>query len=294
MNIAVLSDIHGNHIALRECLNYLENKGIDVYCFLGDYTGEFPGIEQTMKMLYDLRCSNKCYFLRGNKENYQLDELGEDYPEWDAYPSTIGMLRYAHKHLSKEDVEFFNSLPITMTVKTEGMPDIVICHGSPRKVNEKFASNEQSRKEVVSETGVEYIVCGHTHYKMETKFENTFIWNPGSVGASCDAPFSYRFMIIHDSDGKWVPEFITLEADTEQIVNQMKASGLYEEAPYWTRFTELLVTGKCGKYTHGTMLNRAMEICSEANGECDWPMIPEECYEVAYNEILNEYNSLRA
>ncbi len=33
MNIAVLSDIHGNHIALRECLNFLESKDIDAYCF---------------------------------------------------------------------------------------------------------------------------------------------------------------------------------------------------------------------------------------------------------------------
>ena len=54
MEIAVLSDIHGNYIALETCLDYLKDKGIDVYCFLGDYTGEFPGIDQTMKILYDL------------------------------------------------------------------------------------------------------------------------------------------------------------------------------------------------------------------------------------------------
>ena len=58
--------------------------------------------------------------------------------------------------------EFFNSLPITATVKTEGMPDIVICHGSPRNVSEKFANNPQSLMEVVSETPAEYIICGHT------------------------------------------------------------------------------------------------------------------------------------
>ena len=71
MNIAVLSDIHGNHIALEACLDYLKDKDIDAYCFLGDYTGEFPGIQQTMKMLYYLREKKQCYFLRGNKENYQ-------------------------------------------------------------------------------------------------------------------------------------------------------------------------------------------------------------------------------
>ena len=28
MNIAVLSDIHGNHVALETCLNYLKDKNI--------------------------------------------------------------------------------------------------------------------------------------------------------------------------------------------------------------------------------------------------------------------------
>lgn len=39
MNIAVLSDIHGNHIALEACMEYLEKQDIDAYCFLGDYVG---------------------------------------------------------------------------------------------------------------------------------------------------------------------------------------------------------------------------------------------------------------
>ena len=72
MNIAVLSDIHGNYIALKACIDYLEDKSIDAFCFLGDYTGEFPGIEQTMKTLYELRDTKKCYFIKGNKENYIL------------------------------------------------------------------------------------------------------------------------------------------------------------------------------------------------------------------------------
>ena len=282
MNIAVLSDIHGNDIALKSCLEYLKDKNIDTYCFLGDYTGELPGIEKTMKMLYDLRDSHKCYFLRGNKENYQLDDLGKEYPEWDDYPSTIGMLRYANKHLTKEDVEFFNSLPITATVKTEGMPDIVICHGSPRKVSEKFANNPQSLMEVVSETPAEYIICGHTHKVTDIEYESTRILNPGSVGVSIDVPYGYHFMILHDNNGAWEPEFITLPADADALLSEMKEAGLYETAPYWTRFTELLITGKCGNNTHAGMLNRAMTICNERYGGCEWPKIPESCYEEAF------------
>ena len=285
MNIAVLSDIHGNHIALEACLEYLKKREIDIYCFLGDYTGEFPGIEKTMKTLYHLRDTEKCYFLRGNKENYQIDELGEDYPEWDAFPSTVGMLRYAHRHLTKKDVDFFNSLPITRTLQFEGMPDIVICHGSPRKVNENLHTNADSLREVANETPADYIICGHTHKKLDYKLGSTHVWNPGSVGASTDVPYSYRFMIVHDNYGKWEPEFISLPADTDHLIAEMKAAGLYETAPYWTRFTELMLIGKSGNYTHGRMLSRAMDLCYEKHGECDWPKIPEECYASAFAEI---------
>ena len=290
MNIAILSDIHGNYVALDTCLNYLKDKDIDTYCFLGDYTGEFPGIEQTMKALYDLRNNYHCCFLRGNKENYQIDELGKTHPEWDEYPSTFGMLRYANKHLTKEDVEFFNSFPITMSIKNDGMPDIVICHGSPRKVNEKFANNEQSLNEIVSETNADYIICGHTHKKMEVKCGATYIWNPGSVGASIDIPYSYRFMVLHDNNGEWKPEFISLEADVGRIIREMKNAGLYDIAPYWTRFTELMVSGTCGKYTHGSFLSRAMDICYKKYGKCDWPKVPEECFAKAFEEVCGNLN----
>ncbi len=93
-------------------------------------------------------------------------------------------------------------------------------------------------------------------------------------------------MIIHGCDGVWTPEFIALEADTERLVRELHESGLFEAAPYWTRFTELLITNRCGEYTHGAMLNRAMEICCEEHGSCEWPMVPEACYAKAFDEIV--------
>lgn len=97
MKLAVLSDIHGNDIAFAACLSYLKQQDIDAYCLLGDYIGELPGIRHTMEMLYRLMEEECCYIIRGNKEEYQLGSLVEEHPEWDAYPSTVGMLRYG-KH----------------------------------------------------------------------------------------------------------------------------------------------------------------------------------------------------
>ena len=78
--------------------------------------------------------------------------------------------------------------------------------------------------------------------------------------------------------------YIALEACLDYL-SDMREAGLYEAAPYWTGFTELLVTGRCGKYTHAGMLSLAMNICYEKKGECNWPQIPEECFAEAFEII---------
>ena len=40
LNIAVLSDIHGNYISLQKCLEHAITRGADTFIFLGDYLGE--------------------------------------------------------------------------------------------------------------------------------------------------------------------------------------------------------------------------------------------------------------
>jgi predicted phosphodiesterase len=40
MEIAVLSDIHGNYVALERCLEYAFTRGVQTFFFVGDYIGE--------------------------------------------------------------------------------------------------------------------------------------------------------------------------------------------------------------------------------------------------------------
>lgn len=48
MKIAVLADIHGNHIALETCIHEAKKHGAEEYLFLGDYLGELAYPEKTM------------------------------------------------------------------------------------------------------------------------------------------------------------------------------------------------------------------------------------------------------
>ena len=40
MRIAVMADIHSNHIALEKCIEEAKRKGAEEFLFLGDYIGE--------------------------------------------------------------------------------------------------------------------------------------------------------------------------------------------------------------------------------------------------------------
>ena len=69
LNIAVLSDIHGNYISLQKCLEHAITRGADTFIFLGDYLGELAYPQKTMSALYSLKEKYKCFFIRGNKED---------------------------------------------------------------------------------------------------------------------------------------------------------------------------------------------------------------------------------
>lgn len=50
IDIAVLSDIHSNYVALEQCIKYAVARDINNFIFLGDYVGElaYPGYYMAM------------------------------------------------------------------------------------------------------------------------------------------------------------------------------------------------------------------------------------------------------
>lgn len=51
MNIAVMADIHSNHIALEACVAEARRRCAEEFLFLGDYLGELAYPEKTLELL---------------------------------------------------------------------------------------------------------------------------------------------------------------------------------------------------------------------------------------------------
>lgn len=284
MDIAVLSDIHGNYIALERCLEYAFSRNISTFFLLGDYVGELAYPERTMKILYDLNERYTCYFVKGNKEDYWLKYRSGGEKGWEYKNSASGSLLYTYKSLTYKDLDFFAQLQPVREINIGDMAAITICHGSPKKANEKMLPDDDRTIQVLSSVKTSIILCGHTHIQRRIVHKEKCILNPGAVGVPLFSEGKTQFMILHEDGGIWSEEFISLEYDVDRVIRDMHEVKLNEHAPYWGLLTENILRG--GNVSHGKILTRTMELCREETGECVWPHIPESCWEKAVNELI--------
>ncbi|MDE7251754.1 MAG: metallophosphatase family protein [Acetatifactor sp.] len=282
MNIAVLSDIHGNYVALQKCLDYAVNIGIDTFIFLGDYLGELAYPQKTMDILYSVKEKYKCFFIKGNKEDYWINYEREP-KGWNEYDSTTGCLYYTYQNLTEKDLQFFKSLSFKEELEFDGLLPITICHGSPRKANEKLLPDNENTFLIMENNPSDYILCGHTHIQSKIEHNGKIVLNAGSVGVPMHSNGKAQFMILKGMQNMWDYEFVSLEYHIEDVIADLYSSGLNKKAPYWCKVSEHLL--RTGEISHGTVLARAMTICKEKFGACNWPNIPEECWEQAVKDL---------
>ena len=103
MNIAVLSDIHSNKYALKATLEYLEDKKIEQFIFLGDFFGYYPWAQETYILLKSI--FEKSIHILGNHDELLLNEknIEPKVEYWD-------VLQKNKNELSPEAIEWLSKL----------------------------------------------------------------------------------------------------------------------------------------------------------------------------------------
>ena len=112
MRIAVMADIHSNHIALETCFAEAQRRNAEEFVFLGDYLGELAYPQKTLEFLDEIKKQYPCTFIRGNKEDYWINHKNGMHGDWgwEAGRSGSGMLAYVYDRLTPEQIEDFEKL----------------------------------------------------------------------------------------------------------------------------------------------------------------------------------------
>ena len=285
MRIAVMADIHSNHIALETCFAEAQRHNAEIFIFLGDYLGDLAYPQKTLEYLDGIKKKYPCIFIRGNKEDYWINHKNGKHRDWvwEAGRSGSGMLAYVYNHLTLEQIENFEKMPISMTMRYQGFPDFVICHGSPWKTNESMREDYDYIDELTKRLETELTICAHFHIQSKYTRNGKLVINPGAVGVPLRSNGQAQFMMLEGISGKWETEFITLQYDRERAIQEMDEEKLSEQAPGWCRITKEVL--RHGQATHLMTLMKAQELYEQHTGINDWKNIPEEYWNMALEEM---------
>lgn len=167
--IGIISDIHGNHVALSAVLKRLDEMGISEIVCLGDVGGYYCQINECCAALR----SRNILSLMGNHDWYLA--TGEGCPRSN---SANVCLDYQRGVLSVENLEWLKTLPSEADVH-----GIRIVHGG---WNDPIDEYLKPSEEYFSKLPGKYFASGHTHVQHVWSGGGKTYCNPGSVGQPRD------------------------------------------------------------------------------------------------------------
>ena len=230
MRIAVISDIHGNRLALEAVLEDIERHGVDMTLNLGDLVSGPLEPGRTADLLLE------CDFptVRGNHERVLIAN---------GAPALDPVDRFAHRDLKARHLDWFADLPATLAINSE----IYMCHGTPTDDNSPWLDNWwhdrvtklPDEAAVAAEAkGLDYpvLLCGHTHMARDVRLKDgRLIVNPGSVGlqmvhGSPDA----RYAILDRRAGRWSVMLCAIPYDHAAAAVQAQRNGFASWVPALT------------------------------------------------------------
>ena len=222
MRLAVISDVHGNLLALDAVLTDIATRQVELTVNLGDLLSGALQPRETADRLRELGLPT----VRGNHER-QLLTLPRN---------LMGRSdQLAFDTLTDLHREWLSALPVTL----ELAPGVLAFHGSPTddlvyllETVEPTGVRPATEDEVLERLGHfttwPLLLCGHTHLPRARQLTTgALVVNPGSVGWPAyadDEPAPHvleagspqaRYAIVDDSSGRWTAELLGVDYDWE-------------------------------------------------------------------------------
>lgn len=258
IKVAVISDIHGNCVALKEVLKDAEKKNVNEYVFLGDLVNDLPFGNETLEIVR--KYSNK--ILKGNKEQYLIEYEQNNY-DWKNVQ--FRNVKFMYNELTEENKDFIRKLPHKLEIEYGGVK-ILFVHGSPKSVEEQLHKQKEDLLDKYTKNlEDDALVFGHTHEKMWYDYmNNKLILNAGCCGVSphYNGKAEYTILDIENNKIKNIEQNL-IHYDTNIVKQKIIDSGILKEDKVLMNLTFCAITGK-GEIRYN-FLREAKQIMKERN-----------------------------
>jgi putative phosphoesterase len=228
--IAVISDIHGNAVALDAALADIERAGVDQIVCLGDAIQGGAQPAQTVARLHNLACP----VVMGNADAWLLSGLETGSETITAEQEAVRQWSLAQ--LSEADRAYIAAFTPTVIVPLTPERDLLCFHGSPTSFDDILLPNssEEEYERLLGPYAPAIMCGGHTHWQQVHRLGATFFFNPGSVGLAYNHnqpedlfrldPWA-EYAILSETDGTLGLEFRRVPVQVDVIRQALRDSG---------------------------------------------------------------------
>jgi putative phosphoesterase len=246
--IAVLSDVHGNAVALEAVRKALKREKPDVTLIAGDLVMNGPEPGATVDGIREME-RDGAIVVQGNTDVAVADaDYAAAFPGMleSGIPETVrAAAEWAHDALDDEQLGWLRRLPAERRVRI-GDDLVLVTHASPGSQTQGFDRDldPSTVLERISRTDARVICCGHTHLPAIQEFGWKVIVNDGSAGYVFDGDPTASLAIVtldgasaasgDDADGDAgdeprpavTAEIKRIEFDVLTVSNAISARGL--------------------------------------------------------------------
>ncbi|HUZ01495.1 MAG TPA: metallophosphoesterase family protein [Thermomicrobiaceae bacterium] len=232
MQVAVISDVHGNLPALEAVLAELDATGpFDEIVMAGDFAsgGPFPAecIERIRERGYRA--------VRGNTEEFLVEmATGGARPAHavEAHqrhgPALLAIDRWVVDRLSPEQIEYLASLPLQVDVPDTRGEALAVVHATPWSTHPEIHQDAplELARQVVDAAGTLVLAYGHIHVQYQRRLNGGWIAAVGSVGLPVDGDQRAAYAVVSSAVDGWSIEFRRVAYDVEQAIDATLRSGV--------------------------------------------------------------------
>ena len=233
--IGLISDTHGNLLALDAVLAELEHDDLDGIVCLGD-VAVGPQPKETLARVRELGCP----VLMGNWDAWFLDRPPK--PEDDLGIKLYEITEFWADQVDEDDLAYIRTFVPQLELSLENGETALCFHGSPTSWDDFiFATTpDDDLRRMLGDYLAPLMIGGHTHIQLLRRLEHLVFVNPGSVGL----PFSEwwpdrvriapraEYGVLVQEDGRLQIELRRTKYDVEALLQLTLDSGM-PHARWW-------------------------------------------------------------
>jgi predicted phosphodiesterase len=241
MRLALISDIHGNCVALDAVLDDIRRQAIQQIVCLGDAIQGGAQPAETVQRLRELHCP----IVMGNADAWLLTGQ-ETSPHEQTSQQQRDVRAWSLAQLSDADRAFIEQFQPTIEVPLEAGKKLLCFHGSPHSFDDIIlpTTSEEEFQQLLGGQDATLMAGGHTHTQQLRRCQDNWYVNAGSVGYAYDwrqSPENFHadpwaeYAIITSEGEQFSVEFRHMLFDVDRMLAVAQSSG----KPYFESTLEL-------------------------------------------------------